>query len=101
LRVDVERTLSAFEDLVGTILDAYGVRRSAARAFIALADGLALQRTATGNPGDPDASRDAFVALLRGYHPHGHLVWPFDPKGERGERFPRPLQPATGDPVAG
>jgi hypothetical protein len=44
---------------------------------------------------------EGYVALLRGYHPHGHLVWPLDPKEERGERFPRALQPATGDPVAG
>jgi hypothetical protein len=47
------------------------------------------------------ATSKGYVALLRGYHPLGHLVWPLDPKGERGEHFPRPLRPATGDPVAG
>ncbi|WP_069166926.1 TetR/AcrR family transcriptional regulator [Nocardia altamirensis] len=70
LRPDVERVLDAFEQLAGDLLESVGAARAAAPAFIALADGFALHRIATNRSrGDATMLQEAFLALLRGYHP--------------------------------
>lgn len=69
LRPDVQRVLAAFEELVRTALETLGARApgNAARAFVALADGFALHRLATGG-GEPhaEALRDGLEALFAG-----------------------------------
>lgn len=68
LRPDVDRVLAAFEQLTCDLLESVGAPCANAGAFVALADGFALHRIATGGrKADPKILRDAFLALLRGY----------------------------------
>jgi DNA-binding transcriptional regulator YbjK len=77
LRPDVQRVLAAFDELVGSLLEATGTSRKAAQAFIALADGFMLHRIAVGSSDDDARTlHEAFLALLRGYRPDARVAKP-------------------------
>jgi DNA-binding transcriptional regulator YbjK len=67
LQAEVKKVIASFEQVARSALTAVGARRpdAGARAFVALADGFALQRLASprGRP-DMTALRDAMLDLL-------------------------------------
>jgi DNA-binding transcriptional regulator YbjK len=66
LRAEIEAVLAAYEQLAATTLEAAGADPAGARAFVALADGFALQRLARGEA-DADALRAGMRALFVAY----------------------------------
>lgn len=66
LRDEIRAVLDAYEALAATTLAAAGADPAGARAFVALADGFALQRLARGEQ-DAEVLRAAMHALFEAY----------------------------------
>jgi DNA-binding transcriptional regulator YbjK len=66
LRPEIAAVLDAYEKLAATALAAAGADPAGAKAFVALADGFALQRLARGDA-DRDALSNGMRALFEAY----------------------------------